>query len=307
MPKAINGRVLQEVALRHFLEVVNCGSATEAAARLGVAPSAVSRQIARLEKELDTLLFERRSRGMVPNAVGERVAAHARRAWIDVERLADEIRSMRGLRGGTVRLVSTEGFAVEFLPPLIAGFRQNHPGVRFDLTIRTHADITRMVREGEVDIGISLGLTSERGIKVELRHPSPVMAVLASDHPLAKHRQLTLKTVAAYPLALPPPHSTLRQLLEISFSRQGIQAESAFSCDHLAPLVGFAAAGGGITFCGKEALLTHLKHRHVVAVPLRDREMSERHFEVQTMAGRNVSDACQAFLQELKEYVESKA
>ena len=307
MPKPLNARVLQEVALRHFLEVVNCGSATEAAARLGVAPSAVSRQIARLEKELDTLLFERRSRGMVPNAVGERLAAHARRAWIDIERLADDVRAMRGLRGGTIRIVSTEGFAVEFLPPLIAEFRRKHSGVRFELTIRTHSDITRMVREGEADIGLSLGLTSERGIRVELRHPSPVMAVLASDHPLAQQKQLSLKAIAAYPLALPPPNSTLRQLLDISFSRQGIQVESVFSSDHLAPLVGFAAAGGGIAFCGKEALLTHLKHRQIVAVALRDREMSERHFEVQTMAGRSVSDASRAFLDALRSYVESKA
>jgi DNA-binding transcriptional LysR family regulator len=306
MSKAINGRVLQETALRHFLEVIHCGSVTEAAARLGVAPSAVSRQIARLEKELDTLLFERRSRGMVPNAVGELLAVHSRRAWTDVERLTDEIRAMRGLRAGMLRIVSTEGFAVEFLPPLIAEFRQRHASVRFDLAIRTHADITRMVLEGDVDIGISLGLTSERGIKVELRHPSPVMAVLSSDHPLAKQKQLSLKTVAAYPLALPPPNSTLRQLLEVSFSRQGIQAESVFSCDHLAPLVGFAAAGGGIAFCGKEALMTHLKHRQVVAVPLKDREMSERHFEVQTMAGRSVSDACQSFLQDLGSYIKAK-
>src|SRR5689334_13024261 len=56
-PKAVNQRVLQEMSLRYFIEVVHAGSVTEAAARLDVAPSAVSRQIARLERELDTLLF----------------------------------------------------------------------------------------------------------------------------------------------------------------------------------------------------------------------------------------------------------
>ena len=53
--------VLQEPALRYFLEVVKAGSLTGAAERMNVATSAVSRQIARLEKEMDTLLFERRA------------------------------------------------------------------------------------------------------------------------------------------------------------------------------------------------------------------------------------------------------
>ena len=63
----MQNRVLQETAMRYFLEVVRTGSIKDAALKLNVASSAVSRQIARLEAELDTLLFERRSRGMVPN------------------------------------------------------------------------------------------------------------------------------------------------------------------------------------------------------------------------------------------------
>ena len=55
----IHTRVLQETAVRYFLEVVRRGSITEAANTLNVASSAISRQIARLEAELDTPLFER--------------------------------------------------------------------------------------------------------------------------------------------------------------------------------------------------------------------------------------------------------
>ena len=73
-------QALQEPAVRYFLEVVRAGSVKDAAQKLNVAPSAVSRQVARLEQELDTLLFDRHARGMVPNAAGELLAAHARRA-----------------------------------------------------------------------------------------------------------------------------------------------------------------------------------------------------------------------------------
>ena len=61
-------RALQETALRYFLAVIKWGSISEASAHLNVAASAISRQIARLETELDTQLFERRARGMIPSA-----------------------------------------------------------------------------------------------------------------------------------------------------------------------------------------------------------------------------------------------
>ncbi|MET4579677.1 LysR family transcriptional regulator [Ottowia thiooxydans] len=296
MPKTLNNRVLQESALRHFLAVVRHGSVSEAANRLGVAPSAVSRHIARLESELDTLLFERRARGMVPNAAGELLAVHAKRAWQEIERVADDIKGLRGLRMGTVRIASTEGFANEFIPPLAAEFRRSYSGISFSLKVSTQARIVQMVREGEIDIGISLGLSSERGINVEFRHPSPILAVVGKGHPLAKKRELSLAQVAAYPVALPHHFTTLRQLLDISVSRQGLHFETVFACDHLGPLIRFAASGGGVTFCGMEALKGLLESKDVVAIALRDREMNERHFEVQTMAGRTLPAACKAFL-----------
>ncbi|WP_347615130.1 LysR family transcriptional regulator, partial [Comamonas thiooxydans] len=75
--------LLQDTALRYFHEVAQCGSLSEASARLHVAASAISRQIAALEERLGTPLFERHPRGMVLNAAGEILADHARRAGLD--------------------------------------------------------------------------------------------------------------------------------------------------------------------------------------------------------------------------------
>jgi len=270
--------VLQEVALQHFMAVVKTGSVTEAAAKLSVAPSAVSRQIARLERSLDTLLFERRSRGMVLNSAGELLAAHARRAWLDIERVTEDIQGLRGLRSGRVRIAATEGFAYGFLPSLIASFQQQRPGIEFSLSMGTQAEVARQVREGEADLGVTVSLASEPGLEVVLRHASPVLAVMAPTHPLAGRRQL----------------------VDISFSRQGLQPRVAFTSDHLYPLINFAAETETITFCGETALRHHLRAGWVVAIPLRDREMSERHFEVQTMARRHIPDAARAFMAHLQ-------
>jgi DNA-binding transcriptional LysR family regulator len=298
--RSLNQRVLQEVALRYFMEVVHAGSVTEAAARLDVAPSAVSRQVARLERELDTLLFDRRARGMTLNSAGELLAAHARRAWLDIERVAEDILALRGLRMGQVRVAATEGFAYEFLPTLIAQFQAQRPGIVFSMHMGVQSEVLRLVREGEVDLGVTVSLTSERGVAVELRHPSPVLAVMAPGHPLATRRQASLAQVLAHPLALPAPTSTLRQLVDISCSRQGLVCEPVFTSDHLYPLVSYVAATQAITFCGETALRQHLRAGVITAIPLRDREMNERHFEVQSLAGRQLPDAARAFINHLR-------
>lgn len=298
--RSLDQRVLQEVSLRYFLEVARAGSVTEAAARLEVAPSAVSRQIGRLERQLDTLLFERRARGMALNSAGELLAAHARRAWLDIERVADDILALRGLRRGEVRIVATEGFAYEFLPTLVATFQARCPGIRFALDMCVQREVARRVRDGIADLGVTVSLASERGLQVEIRHPAPVLAVVAPEHPLAARRQLSLTQVAAYPLALPAATSTLRQLLDISCSRQGIVMDPVITGDHLYPLIHYAACTQAVTFCGELALRQQLRNQVVAAVPLRDREMTERHFEVQTMAGRHLPDAARAFIDHLR-------
>jgi len=244
---------------------------------------------------------------MVPNAAGELLAAHAKRVWQEIERVTGDIQALRGLRTGLVRIASTEGLASEFVPHRVAEFQRKHSGVRFTLDVRMHAEVTHLVREGDADIGITFSMASERGIKVEFRHPSPILAVLAKSHPLAAQRKLGLSQIIAYPLALPEEYSTLRKLFDISCSRQSLQCEPSFVANRLDALISYAAAEGGITLCGEAALRTRLDAGLVVAIPLRDREMSERHFEVQTLAGRTLPSACQAFLEHLREVLRKRA
>ncbi|MEN9891751.1 MAG: hypothetical protein RLY78_2046 [Pseudomonadota bacterium] len=296
MSRQIDPHALQDAAMRHFLEVAQTGSVTAAAQRLGVAPSVVSRSIARLERAMDTLLFERRARGMRLNSAGELLAAHALRAWRDVERVVSDIGSLHGLRSGTVRVASTEGHASEFLPRLITEFQRAYRGIRVVLEVCRQAEIPPLLRHGDMDIGVTLGTSSERDIRVEWRQSAPILAVMAPGHALARRRQLSLAQLVGHPLVLPPTGSTLRQLFEISAARQGLEWDAALTVNRLDPMLAFAEAGGGVALCGTLALRARLQAGTLVAIPLRDREMNERHVEVQTLAGRSLPAACRTFM-----------
>lgn len=304
MPHATQLHALQEISLRYFLEVVQTGSVTLAAERLQVAPSAVSRRIAHLESELKTPLFERRARGMLLNTAGEILASHVKRNLRHIEQVVSEIQSLQGLRNGTVRVACTEGLAADFVPSVIADFQRAFGEVRFVLRVAQPADVPDLVRQGEVDIGLNVSMVSERGIAVHSRYPSPILAVMHINHALASRKQLSLSQLTGYGIALPGPGTTLRQLLDISASRQNLVFKTLFECDRMDPCLAFTLSQGGISFSGELALLKKFQRGELVGIPLRDREMRERHLEVQTQAGRSQSPITKEFLAFICEQLE---
>jgi endonuclease-3 len=218
---------LQDTALRYFLEVVRTGSVSEAAARLSVSPSAVSRQVAGLEDLLSVPLFERRPRGMVPSPAGELLAAHARRGALEADRVVSDIQALQGLRRGLVRLYSSAGFAIEFLPRAIALFRARHPGMQFHLRTAAPTAVTQAVLDGDADIGLTYSRAAQRDIEVQHRQVAPVIVTMLPSHPLARHAGVTLAQMRPYPIAVPEGDNTARQLFDIACSQRGRVFEPA--------------------------------------------------------------------------------
>lgn len=287
---------LQDTALRYFLEVAQCGSLTEASARLHVAASALSRQIAGLEAQLGTPLFERHPRGMVLTEAGQVLARHARHAQLDAERALGEIAALRGLRAGQVRLATSDAFANELVPQLCARFRQAHAGISFEVQVLPTAEVPAAVRGGEADIGLCFSRAPEKDIAVAWRQRAPVLALLPPGHALARARRLTLARMAPYPLALPPPETAVRQMLDIACSRQGLRLDPVLVSGHVRTLLHFVASGGGLSV-GSEVAARHLVAAgKLLALPMADQGMDLRDIEVQTLAGRSLPVAAQAFL-----------
>jgi DNA-binding transcriptional LysR family regulator len=211
---------LQDTALRYFMEVVRVGSLTAASERLHVASSAISRQITWLEEVLQTPLFERLPRGMKPTAAGEVLAAYALRCSLEADRVVEDISAMQGLRSGRVRIATSEGFATDFLPAAISRFREQHPNIRFEMIVGAPGEVSDLVRQGDVDIGLTFSRVAQKDIQVVYRHAAPIVALLPRDHELARARTLTLARLSGYPLALPDASSTVRLMIDVAASRQ---------------------------------------------------------------------------------------
>lgn len=121
--------------LRLFLAVVRAQSAQEAARRLSIDHSTVTRRLHRLEKELGARLFERTPAGHVLTTAGHRLLEHVERMESSMALVGEEVGGESHALTGQVRLGATEGFGSFFLAPHLGQFCERHPAIDVELLI----------------------------------------------------------------------------------------------------------------------------------------------------------------------------
>ncbi|TFH85952.1 LysR family transcriptional regulator [Billgrantia azerbaijanica] len=144
-----------------FLEVARSQRLTDAARRLGLDHSTLSRRTRRFEQQLNTQLFERSTHGYHLTEAGQQLLAHAeemaRHAFEASEGLADKNHQI----SGQIRLGVTEGFGTWVITPLMAGFGDRHPGLTLDLLALPR--VVNLSRH-EADLAITVDRPSSGGL-----------------------------------------------------------------------------------------------------------------------------------------------
>lgn len=131
-----------------FSLVVESGSFSATARQLGVTPSAISRQISRLEKALQIKLLERTTRSLQPSTAG-RTAYSFCKTILDSARAATEAATAIAEPCGELRIAAPKAYARHVLEPLIAPFLQSYPLIQLRFKVSDFA--THPLRD-EVDI-----------------------------------------------------------------------------------------------------------------------------------------------------------
>ena len=206
-------------------EVARAGSIRKAADHLNVTASAVNRRIMDLEEELDTKLFERKPRGVRLTAAGELFVRYIREQSSDVDLMKSQIEDLKGLRRGTVRIACSQALALDFLPREIADFRARFPLVHFDVRVLDHERAMAELAEYEVDLVLVFRPPYLANFQPLMTLEQRLVALMASDHPLAGRGALRLRDCAAYPVALPQSSIGGRQLLNEVMARTNLRLD----------------------------------------------------------------------------------
>ena len=138
---------------RAFLAVIDGGSLSEAARRLGISQPTVRARIAALEAALGDALFTRAVKGMVPTKQALTLAKHVRAMQRASDALVRAASAPAGEVAGTVRLGVSEFVGIEVIPPMLASLRARHPGLRVELVL---SNVSANLLEQEVDVALRM-------------------------------------------------------------------------------------------------------------------------------------------------------
>src|SRR3954454_24256449 len=185
-------RVLREVAVR--------GSFSAAADALAYTQSAISQQIAALEREAGTTLVERNARGVRLTDAGRALVEHADAILARLSDAEAELEAIAGLRGGRLRLAAFPSAGASIMHEAIARFRERHPAVELTLEPAEPEPSIVRLRAGEADVvlDITAGFRPPRDDAIERSHllDDPMYVALPAGHPLARKRNLKLEELA---------------------------------------------------------------------------------------------------------------
>jgi len=237
-------------------EVARCGSLARAADVLSYTPSAVSQQIAVLEREAGIVLLERRGRGVVLTEAGRTLVEHARTILAQLEAAEAALSELAELRRGRLRMASFATAGASVLPLAVDAFRARHPGIELSVMQASPTESVARLREGGLDLALTVDLDAAPGEGVEVIHlfDDPVQLVMHRDHPLAGKAEIRLEELAHEIWIDVPRLTSGGKVLARACERAGFEPKVAFESDDYTAIQELVGAGVGLALLPDLAL-----------------------------------------------------
>ena len=182
-------------------KIVELGSFTKAADKLGYTQSAVSQMIASLEEELAIKLLYRSRIGIRLTLEGEELYPFIQRTVFQDQTMQSKADEIKGLETGLIRIGTISSISCHWLPALIKHFQELYPKVRFVLHQGDYTSIPEWVRTGEVDFGF-VNPDAVSGLETQFIKEGELRAVVPADHTFATRTSVTLEELSKEPFLL---------------------------------------------------------------------------------------------------------
>lgn len=232
--------------LRYFQQVADGATVTEVAELYLVSQPGVSRGLQRLEEEVGTPLLMRSGRLLRPTHAG---SAFKRHVDTVLHALDDGLAAAEELidpESGTVRLAFQRSLGTWLVPDLLAGFRADHPRVRFEFEHSHDALGSSLVAGGRTDLELSARRPRNPDVEWERLFSQPLCLVVPPGHALAGRDEVALVEAAAEDFVMLGPEWELRVLTDDLCAQAGFAPRVAFEEDDIPVVRGFVAAGLGV-------------------------------------------------------------
>jgi DNA-binding transcriptional LysR family regulator len=275
--------------------VIRLGTFSAAANELRVAQPALSRRIARLERDVGGLLFDRLPRHAAPTALGEAVAAGAAQVLNDVERIREDAVAIARGAAGRIRMSSLGGG----IPALARGlslFQQRHPNVVVELRALDAEAAVLALRERHIDLATLPGSALEPGLRSRKLARWRVVLAVRPDHPFAGRSSVPMSALATEPvLMLAQEFMVTRHVMDLA-DRTGLRLQIRLRDGTPDAVLSLARRGWGVGVLPDAVRIPS----ELVSVPLaRAGNSAEFDYVIAWLADRTTPAAAEALVQTL--------
>lgn len=282
--------------LRAFITLADERNFTRAASLCHLSQPAFSALIRGLEQSLGARLFDRTTRSVELTAEGRVFVDAARRLLRDAELAWDDVREHAARRRGRVAIAVLPSLAAGWLPPLLAGFHQQHPGIEIDVADVLSDECIDRVRAGRADFALASTRAEAAELRTEAFCQDRFHVVCRRDHPLARQRgALVITDLAPHAIVQLARSSSVRQYVEAALYPTRLR--TVLELAQLSTVAGMVRAGLGLTIVPTLTLF-HFEHADLVARPL-DAPGLQRQVFVVRRSDRGLSTAAQALYEVL--------
>lgn len=238
--------------LRILREVAEQGSFSAAADSLHLTQSAVSQQIAALERETGAVLIDRNRGHLRLTDPGAALVGHAEAVLARLGEAERELQEIAGLRSGRVRVVSFPTAGATLVIKAVAGFRKKHPKVDLRLTEGEPEQSVPQLRAGEHDLALvydyaNVPLAEDRDLERTLLLEERMQLALPKDHRLAAKRSVSLAELCEETWVIGTCAGACSDNVKLACRRAGFEPKVSFESDDYQVHQSLVAAGMGVS------------------------------------------------------------
>ncbi len=238
--------------MKTFCDLVETGSFSKAAEANYVSQSAVSQQLAKLERDLSTQLISRGGGLVAPTDAGGAFYQGAKDILRRCEQMIGEVRSVADSVRGVLRIGTIYSVGFYLLDPYVRKFIQRHPDVDLHVEYTEWNRIYAAVIGGEMDAGVVACPERQRSIEIIPLASEELVAVVPPDHPLAWRKKIDISQLDGEDFVGFHRNIPTRRMIDKVLKRQKVQVNIVMEFDNIELLKRAIMVGSGVSILPKD-------------------------------------------------------
>lgn len=288
--------------LKVYCDLVDSQSFTKAAAINGITQSAVSQQVATLERNFQSLLIERSKILFRLTREGRVVYDYARQITAHYRSFEHRLMDLKGSVSSTIELAAIYSIGLHVLPLYLKRFMRNCPAVQIRVNYRSAGQVNEEVLDNVADLGLVAYPVKSGELEVVPLHTEPLVLVCSPRHPFAQKKSVGLETLNGQKFISFDPDTPTRRALDRELRGRGVQVEHAMEFDNVETVKRAVEIDCGVSIVPESTVALELEKRTLARVEIKDCQFF-RPTAVIHKKSRALSPAIRQFIAILKEGV----